>query len=95
MTVPRSAPFQSINTYHRTEHITAKGIARLPEEKRSPIEEWRRKVERHEEFAVCGSTNAFRYNEEISRLVLSCLRNLPDGQESGCRGYVVSVPVDG
>ena len=77
------------------ERITAKGIARLPEEKRSAIEEWTRKIERHEEFAVCGRTNAFRHNEEISRLVLSCLRNLPDGQRGGYGAYAVTVPVDG
>lgn len=63
------------------ERITTSKVALLfPEAKdqektRSAVEEWARKAERHEEFAVRGSTNAARHNEEVSRRVRSWLRN--------------------
>lgn len=78
------------------ERLTAEAIARLLEERTSAIEQWRRKRERHEEFAVWGSTNNFHHNEEISQIVLSCLRKLPlTIQEEGCREYEVTVRADG
>ena len=37
---------------------------------------WSRKLERHEEFAVRGSTNISHHNAEASRIVLYCMRKL-------------------
>ena len=59
------------------DRLTAEAMAELSKGRRSAIEEWVRKRERHEEFAVRGSTSVLRHNEEISRIVLSCLRKIP------------------
>lgn len=76
--MPLQAPFTPLQlpSLSLMERLTAVAIARLSEERRSAIEEWGRKLERHEEFAVRGSTNIFHHNEEISQIVLSCLRKL-------------------
>lgn len=55
------------------ERLTAEALARLPK-KTSPTLEWSRKLERHEQFAVLGSSNIFQHNAEASRIVLSCMQ---------------------
>lgn len=68
------------------ERLTAKALAKLPKEKTFARAEWSRKPERHEEFAVRGSTNLFHHNAEASRIVLSCMRKFPEEEGEGLKG---------
>lgn len=58
------------------ERLTAEALAQLSKDKRSATDEWSMKQERHEEFAVWGSTNLFYHNAEASRIVLHCIQKL-------------------
>ena len=58
--------------------VTVNALVSFSKERRSALDEWSNKLERHEEFAVRGSTNIYRHNVEASEIVLRCLRHFPE-----------------
>ena len=76
-TVCLSLPLQTCyETGSIMERLTTKALTQLPREGRSRTEVWMNQPERHEEFAVRGSTNIVHHNMQASQNVLSAIRNL-------------------
>ena len=58
------------------ERLTIKALTQFPRERRSRTEVWVSQRERHEEFAVRGTTDIVYHNRKASQIVLYTMRKL-------------------